>query len=61
MPEAGAGGKVVEDSGAAVGEVSGGTALLGLVFACDTQKKSRHQFPYLVPTARPVPAPPAHG
>lgn len=39
MPEAGAGGKDVEDSGAAVGDASGGTDVPGLVLACDTQKK----------------------
>lgn len=39
MPEAGADGKDVEDSGAAVGEASGGTEVPGLVLACDTQKK----------------------
>lgn len=41
MPEAGAGGKDVEDSGAAVGEASGGTEVPGLVLACDTQKKEQ--------------------
>lgn len=39
MPEAGAGGKDVEDSGAAVGDASGGNEVPGLVLACDTQEK----------------------
>lgn len=39
MPEAGAGEKDVEDSGAAVGEASGGTDVPGLVLAYDTQNK----------------------
>lgn len=39
MPEAGAGGEDVEDSGAAVEEASGGTEVPGLFLACHTQKK----------------------
>lgn len=41
MPEAGAGGKDVEDSGAAVGEASGGTEVPGLVLALVTMTTTK--------------------
>ena len=59
MPEAGADGEVVEDSGAAVEEASGGTEVPGLFLACHTQKKgSRHQYPYQASTSSHLLVPP---
>ncbi|EGW00618.1 hypothetical protein I79_008350 [Cricetulus griseus] len=39
MPDVGAGGKGVEDSGAAVGETSGGAGVLWPALACGSKKK----------------------
>lgn len=47
----------MEDSGAAVGEASGGTEVPGLVLACDTQKKEQASIAYLAPTSHLVSAP----
>lgn len=41
MLDAGAGGKGVEDSGAAVGEASGGAGVPWPALACDNKKKKR--------------------
>lgn len=58
MPDAGAGGKGAEASGAAAGEASGGAGVPWPALACDSKKGVRQQHPYQASTPCPTTAPP---
>lgn len=61
MPDAGAGGKGV-DSGAAVGEASGGAGVTWPTLACDSKEEGvRRQHSYQVSTPCPTQPHPASG